>query len=33
MAPLHGSVLEVNPELQPIYDRIQEYNAEYTVAE
>ena len=33
MAPLHGSVLEANPELQPIYDRIQEYNAEYTVAE
>ena len=33
MAPLHGSVLEANPELQPIYDRIQEYNAEYTAAE
>ena len=33
MAPLHGSVLAANPELQPIYDRIQEYNAEYTAAE
>ena len=30
MAPLHTSVLAENPELQPIYDRIQEYNAEYT---
>ncbi len=29
MAPLHDEVLEANPELQPIYDRIQEYNAEY----
>ena len=29
MAPLHDSVLSANPELQPIYDRIQEYNAEY----
>ena len=33
MAPLHDSVLSANPELQPIYDRIQEYNAEYTAAE
>ncbi len=33
MAPLHDSVLSENPELQPIYDRIQEYNAEYTAAE
>ena len=29
MAPLHDSVLSANSELQPIYDRIQEYNAEY----
>ena len=27
MAPLHTSVLKANPELQPIYDLIQEYNA------
>ena len=33
MAPLHDSVLSANPELQPIYDRIQEYNAEYTSAQ
>ena len=32
MAPLHTSVLAANPELQPIYDRIQEYNAEYASA-
>ena len=30
MAPLHGEVLAANPELQPVYDKIQEYNAEYT---
>ena len=30
MAPLHDSVLAANPELQPIYDMIQQYNAEYT---
>ena len=29
MAPLHGEVLASNPELQPVYDLIQEYNAEY----
>ena len=29
MAPLHESVLSANSELQPNYDRIQEYNAEY----
>ena len=27
MAPLHTSVLKANPELQPIYDLIQAYNA------
>ena len=27
MAPLHDSVLAANPELQPIYDRIQQHNA------
>ena len=27
MAPLHGSVLAANPELQTIYDRIQQHNA------
>ena len=32
MAPLHTSVLAANPELQPIYDRILEYNAEYASA-
>lgn len=32
MAPLHTSVLAANPELQSIYDRIQEYNAEYASA-
>ena len=30
MAPLHSEVLSANPELQPVYDLIQEYNAEYT---
>ena len=30
MAPLHTSVLESNPELQPIYDLIQQHNADYT---
>ena len=30
MAPLHSEVLFANPELQPVYDLIQEYNAEYT---
>ena len=29
MAPLHTSVLSANPELQVIYDRIQEHNAEH----
>ena len=29
MAPLHGEVLASNPELQPVYDLIREYNAEY----
>ena len=32
LAPLHTSVLAANPELQSIYDRIQEYNAEYASA-
>ncbi|MGN0373438.1 MAG: TRAP transporter substrate-binding protein [Enterocloster sp.] len=27
--PLHQSVLEKNPAIQPIYDAIQEYNAQY----
>ncbi|MGN0243738.1 MAG: TRAP transporter substrate-binding protein [Lachnospiraceae bacterium] len=27
--PLHDKVLEGNPALQPIYDKIQEYNAQY----
>lgn len=31
--PLHDSVLSSNPELQPIYDKIQEYNAEYSSAQ
>lgn len=31
--PLHESVLESSPELQPIYDLIQEYNAMYSSAE
>lgn len=31
--PLHESVLSANPDLQPIYDRIQEYNAQYSSAE
>ena len=30
MAPLHDSVLAANPELQPIYDRIQQHNAAHT---
>ena len=30
MAPLHDSVLAANPELQPIYDRIQQHNATHT---
>ena len=30
MAPLHSSVLSANPELQPIYDLIQQHNAENT---
>lgn len=29
VAPLHDSVLAANPDLQPIYDRIQQYNAQY----
>ena len=32
MAPLHESVLSANPELQSIYDRIQEHNAAATAA-
>ena len=31
--PLHESVLAKNPSLQPIYDRIQAYNAAYASAE
>ena len=30
MAPLHDSVLAANPELQPIYDLIQQHNAAHT---
>ena len=30
MAPLHGSVLAANPDLQPIYDLIQRHNAAHT---
>ena len=30
MAPLHGSVLAANPDLQPIYDLIQQHNAAHT---
>ena len=33
VAPLHESVLTANPALQPIYDRIQEYNAMYSSAD
>lgn len=33
VAPLHESVLSANPDLQPIYDKIQEYNAAYAAAE
>ena len=32
MAPLHDSVLAANPDLQPIYDKVQEYNAQFAVA-
>lgn len=32
MAPLHESVLAENPDLQPIYDKVQEYNAMYAAA-
>lgn len=32
MAPLHESVLAANPDLQPIYDKVQEYNAMYAAA-
>ncbi len=28
--PLHDSVLAANPELQPIYDLIQQHNAAHT---
>lgn len=31
--PLHQTVLEKNPAIQPIYDAIQEYNAMYSSAE
>ncbi len=31
--PLHESVLEKNPDIQPIYDMIQEYNALYPTVE
>lgn len=31
--PLHQSILSASPELQPIYDRIQAYNAQYASAE
>ena len=30
--PLHNQVLEGNPALQPIYDMIQAYNAEFSAA-
>ena len=30
--PLHESVLSGNPALQPIYDMIQAYNAQYAAA-
>lgn len=33
VAPLHESVLSGNPDLQPIYDMIQEYNAKYSSSE
>lgn len=32
MAPLHDSVLAANPDLQPIYDMVQEYNAKFAAA-
>ena len=31
--PLHESVLAANPNLQPIYDMVMEYNAQYATAE
>ena len=31
--PLHETVLEANPVIQPIYDMVMEYNAQYTAAE
>ncbi|MBQ7801983.1 MAG: TRAP transporter substrate-binding protein [Oscillospiraceae bacterium] len=31
--PLHEEILAASPELQPIYDMIQEYNAQYSSAE
>lgn len=31
--PLHDSVLSGNPDIQPIYDKIQEYNALYPSVE
>lgn len=31
--PLHQEVLSANPNLQPIYDKIQEYNQEYLAAQ
>ena len=32
-APLHESVLANNPDIQPIYHMIQEYNEKYPSAE
>jgi hypothetical protein len=32
MAPLHAEVLTANPDLQPIYDMVQEYNAKFAAA-
>lgn len=32
MAPLHAEVLAANPNLQPIYDMVQEYNAKFAAA-
>ena len=31
--PLHESVLSANPNLQPIYDMVMEYNAQFATAE
>ena len=31
--PLHNEVLAASPALQPIYDMIQAYNAQYAAAE